>query len=101
MGYSQGYHGTFTYETREARDAAMAAADATLREESSIGLDMLVKSLPSEIDVMIRADLNAPASLAYKIEAALYKLAEHAVDGCVVCKFEGDDDTAVCAGDHY
>jgi hypothetical protein len=96
MGYRQAYHGTFTFETREDRDAGMAAADAYLREESSIGLDMLVKSPPTETTVTVASNMDAPASLAYKIEAALYKLAEHAIEGCVVCSFEGDEDTAVC-----
>jgi hypothetical protein len=99
MGYSQAYRGTFTFETREKRDAALAAADAYLREESSIGLDILVKSPPTETTVMINASMHAPASLAFKIEAALYKLAQYAIEGCVVCRFEGDEDTAVCAGD--
>ena len=101
VGYSQAYHGTFTYATREDRNAAMAAADAYLREESSIGLDMLVKLPPTETTMMISSDMHAPASLAYTIEAALYKLAEHAIEGCVVCRFEGDEDTAVCAGDQW
>jgi hypothetical protein len=96
MGYRQAYHGTFTFATREDRDAAMAAADSYLREESSIGLETLVKVPPTDSAVTITSDLDAPASLAYKIEAALYKLAEYATEGCVVCSFEGDEDTEVC-----
>lgn len=101
MGYQQRYHGTYEYETREDLDAAMTAADAYLRQESSIGLDMLVKTPPTDVIVTVNVSMDAPASLAYTIEAALYKLAERAIDGCVVCSFEGDEDTAVCAGDVY
>jgi hypothetical protein len=100
MTYQQSFQGTFTFATQADRDAGLAAAQAYLEAQGwGTTLDFLYGAPPSDTTVTFDQGGFFPASMYEEFEGALYRLAEYANAGCVICTFEldGTSEIMICA----
>lgn len=100
MTYKQSFEGVFTFASLEDRDTGLAAAEAYLEEEGrGSTLEFIYGDPMTDTTVTFGQTNFFPASMYEELEGALRRLAEYAIEGCVVCTFEldGVSEMMICA----